>query len=116
MDGDLSMRVLSNALINVLIPGSPEGLDPQNSTCTFIKFNCLEDKGGERHTHSKHTWVASRRFIPASKETPACTHAHTLANMLQELPYNPLHITNTANLSLHSSQGDRALFSAKPCP
>lgn len=49
MDGDLPMRVLSNTLVNVLIPGSPEGLDPQNSTCTFIKFNCLGDKG--RHTH-----------------------------------------------------------------
>lgn len=36
------MRVLSNTLINVLIPGSPERLDPQNSTCTFIKFNCLK--------------------------------------------------------------------------
>lgn len=48
MDGDLPMRVLSNTLVNVFIPGSPEGLNPQNSTCAFIKFNRLEDK--ERHT------------------------------------------------------------------
>lgn len=48
MDGNLPMRVLSNTLVNVLIPGSPEWLDPQNSTCAFIKFDCLEDKGKER--------------------------------------------------------------------
>lgn len=79
MDGDLPMRVLSNALVNVLIPGSPEGLDPQNSTCTFIKFNRLGDKGKERHTQSKPPWVAGRRFIPASKggtSTHTSTHTH----------------------------------------
>lgn len=52
MDGDLPVRVLSNTLVNVFIPGSPEGLDPQNSTCAFIEFNCLGDK--KRHTHSKY--------------------------------------------------------------
>lgn len=50
MDSDLPVRVLSNTFVNVLVPGSPEGLDPQNSTCAFIKFNGLGDRGKETHT------------------------------------------------------------------
>lgn len=87
VDSDLPMRVLSNTFVNVLIPGSPEGLDPQNSTCTFIKFNGLGDRGKETHTHSKCPWVPRQSFIAASKETPD-TSTHPLQT-LQQLPLSP---------------------------
>lgn len=100
MDSDLPVRVLSNTLVNVLIPGSAEGLDPQNSTCTFIKFNCLGDKGEERHTVSLFG-LRVEGLLLLQKEAQAFIEAHTLTNTLQQLPRNPLHITDMVNSSLH---------------
>lgn len=93
MDGDFPMRVLSNTLINVLIPGSPERLDPQNSTCTFIKFNCLGNKRKETHTHSKHPWLATR-LISASKggiSTYTNTYAWKHTSAVPQCPAHSQH-------------------------
>lgn len=75
MDSDLPMRVLSNTFIDVLVPGGPEGLDPQHSTCTFIKFNGLGDK--ETHTVSVLGLLLLRRpHAPAhSKPQPTVTNS-----------------------------------------
>lgn len=57
VDSDLPMRVLSNALVNVLVAGRAEGLDPQDSTCTLIKLDGLGAEGG-KETHTRHGGTA----------------------------------------------------------
>lgn len=63
-DRHLSFTVACHTLVDVLISGCSERLDPQHSTCTLIKLYGLDSHKNHKKYHISHsggnTWITIR--------------------------------------------------------
>lgn len=57
-DGDVSLAVACHTLVDVLVSGSSEGLDPQHGPSTFIKLYGLDSDRINRVIYIRHSRVS----------------------------------------------------------
>ena len=56
-DGVLALAVLRHALVDVLVPGGPQGLDPQHGPRPVVVLDGLEHTGSQSHTRGGPRWA-----------------------------------------------------------